>query len=432
MLKHVCAVACFTCAVQARRVQPVGEYLQNGQTGESVEPSKHDGMLPGLQVHAEVRRSGWTAHAQGTLDPLKALAMFCLAFNAAVAFEASSVAARFPMGSCRIVVYCLLWWSGSLLVTMTIKETVSPGGVFPYSFAFTALTQMATGSLAWLISAFTSSVSKPLPPLQRKEVMYLVLYGIMQGVEIALTNKALSYLTISERTFMGSTNVFFVMLTAWAWGLERIDLFRIGAIILLVLGGSVTACEERTRAPAGGLLFYGMVMQLASTIVASQRWALAQVVLQKSPPESALGQMSKLQLLARVLPVTGLVCLPLALVFEQHAFSASQLMQPDLFVSLFTVSFGLTIMLSSELKLIQVLSAVAFNVLAALHQILNVIAGVFFNHDHVGAVSASGFGCCIIGALVYAHARALDREESSLKAALSDRASIESPISGSD
>ncbi|CAE7940724.1 unnamed protein product, partial [Symbiodinium sp. KB8] len=65
-------------------------------------------------------------------------------------------------------------------------------------------------------------------------------------------------------------------------------------------------------------------------------------------------------------------------------------------------------MLYAELKLVSLLSAVAFNVLSTLHQIPIVLAGVILQHNTVSISSWAGFACCLIGALVYAIARYSD------------------------
>lgn len=69
------------------------------------------------------------------------------------------------------------------------------------------------------------------------------------------------------------------------------------------------------------------------------------------------------------------------------------------------VACVLVVMLYAELHLVDYLSAVAFNVLATIHQVPIVLAGVLINHDRVGMMSACGFACCLAGAFVYASAR---------------------------
>lgn len=309
------------------------------------------------------------------------------------------------------------WWLASVCVTFSIKSTVSPGGVYPHAFAFTSMTQPTVALFAWLLAGTVFSTKEPLPPLLRKEMLILLVYGLMQGLEIALTNKALQSLTVSERTILGSTSILFMMVTAWAWGLEGFGIWKVMSCALLVCGSALQGVGatngvylglDDLASQQGDLHPLGVFLQLASTIISTQRWALLQYILQRSPPESTLGKMSKLQLLARVMPITGIVCIPLAMIFEEGAYSIQSLSQVDLLTQVFLVSFCLVFMLVAELQLVMLVSAVAYQVLATIHQIPTVLCGVLFRHDRVGVLDTCGFGCCIAGALVYAKARQLE------------------------
>mmetsp|Transcript_23570 Transcript_23570/g.67385 ORF Transcript_23570/g.67385 Transcript_23570/m.67385 type:complete len:370 (+) Transcript_23570:73-1182(+) len=310
----------------------------------------------------------------------------------------------------EVLTFTSLWWIAAILAIMQIKRTVSAQGIFPYPFALTAAVQMTTGLLAHLLSkaVYLGKPQQKRPPLLRHEVLRLLLLGGIQGFEIGLTNKALEYLTVSGRTLISSMNVFLMMCTSWVWGLERLGTLRLVSAALLVGGGVVQGLDGSEAGRPQQLL--GAAMQVTSMIISSQRWALAQFVLQRSPKESALGQITKLQLLARTLPLTGLVCVPLSMMFEPGCCTLEELSNPDLAVPAFTVSVGLTAMLYAELKLVKRLSAVAFNVLATVHQIPIVLAGVVMRHEQVGFLSRCGFGLCLVGALVYAAARQEDRK----------------------
>eukprot|EP00439_Symbiodinium_sp_Y106_P046894 s1377_g6.t1 len=113
----------------------------------------------------------------------------------------------------------------------------------------------------------------------------------------------------------------------------------------------------------------------------------------------------------RTLPITGVVCLVLALLFERQSFSSDVSVPAILGFRVVSIACGLTGMLYAELKLVSLLSAVAFNVLSTLHQIPIVLAGVILQHNTVSISSWAGFACCLIGALVYAIARYSDVHE---------------------
>eukprot|EP00933_Yihiella_yeosuensis_P033930 TRINITY_DN27522_c0_g1_i1.p1 TRINITY_DN27522_c0_g1~~TRINITY_DN27522_c0_g1_i1.p1 ORF type:complete len:365 (+),score=60.29 TRINITY_DN27522_c0_g1_i1:237-1331(+) len=303
-----------------------------------------------------------------------------------------------------------LWWASAVCVILEIKWTVST--IFPYPFTMTALVQPVTGLLAWVVSLCLDRNrhrdKPPVPALQRKEIFQLLAIGSIQGFEIALTNKALGFLGVATRTMVSSTGVLFMMLTAFAWGLEKLGCLRMLSAAAMITGGCLQGVEQRQRGQPSEWI--GILMQLVSMILSAQRWVLAQFVMQFSSPESALGRMSKLSLLARVLPVTGVVSVLLAAVFEPEAFQLEEISQKAVLLRTLAVSVGLVGMLFAELKLVGMLSAVAFNVLSTVHQIPIVAAGVVLQHEEVGFASTCGFVFCLLGALLYACARQADKQ----------------------
>mmetsp|Transcript_73621 Transcript_73621/g.239702 ORF Transcript_73621/g.239702 Transcript_73621/m.239702 type:complete len:434 (+) Transcript_73621:108-1409(+) len=306
----------------------------------------------------------------------------------------------------QVFVFTSVWWMAAILVIMEIKQTVTPEGIFPYPFALTSIVQPCCGFAAYLLSLFYNRRRRPSPPLSWTELAMLLALGGLQGFEIGLTNKALEFLTVAGRTMVSSTSVLFMMATARMWGLERLGLLRLCSAALLLLGGFFQGYGQQSDKSSN---IVGIMMQAVSMLLSSQRWALAQFILQRSPLDSALGQISKLQLLSRTLPVTGLVCLPLAIWLEPGAYTYVNLMQPVLHFRVVVIAAALTAMLYAELKLVNLLSAVAFNVLATIHQIPIVLAGVLLQHNHVDLTSTYGFAACLLGALVYAAARHQDR-----------------------
>lgn len=310
-----------------------------------------------------------------------------------------AAAQRLASRAAQVFIFTSMWWCSAILVILQIKEVVS--FLFPFPFALTAMVQPTTAVCAFLLAKMVHAKRAAPPPLQSHEMMYVVFIGTVQGFEIGLTNKALEYLSVAGRTMISSMGVLFMMCTARLWGLEFLGLLRLCSSALMILGG-LAQCED-PHLPGDN--WFGILIQLTSMLLSAQRWAMAQVVLQ-SPRGSALRGTSKLQLLARTLPITGAISMLLALIFEPGATTALQAaVAPNLLARVLMVAMGLTAMLYAELKLVSLLSAVAFNVLSTLHQIPIVLAGVVFQHNTVSQSFVAGFTCCIFGALVYALAR---------------------------
>eukprot|EP00439_Symbiodinium_sp_Y106_P008178 s1627_g1.t1 len=201
----------------------------------------------------------------------------------------------------KVFAFTSMWWIAAIMVILEIKQVVHD--IFPFPFALTAMVQPTTALCAWLLSRLVHSKRPPAPPLQSHENMYVVVIGLVQGLEIGLTNKALEFLTVAARTMISSTSVLFMMCTARFWGLERLGLLRLCSSALMIMGGVFQCHVPELPGGRSSAHWLGMLMQMISMILSAQRWALAQFVLQRSPVGSGLAQTTKLQLLARPAPL---------------------------------------------------------------------------------------------------------------------------------
>eukprot|EP00927_Polykrikos_kofoidii_P048951 TRINITY_DN43110_c0_g1_i1.p1 TRINITY_DN43110_c0_g1~~TRINITY_DN43110_c0_g1_i1.p1 ORF type:complete len:347 (-),score=28.21 TRINITY_DN43110_c0_g1_i1:33-1073(-) len=317
--------------------------------------------------------------------------------------DAGSIGQKKMFVFLQILVFITGWWTTAIVVIMSIKKVVKPGGIFPHAFTFTAMCQTGASVMASLISMpLQMQRHKRAVALRWIELGTLAAIGLMQGVEMALTNKALQELSVSERTILNSTCVLFLMTSAWLWGLEGLGHLKIISALFLVTGGMMEGLLHGGGSQ-GTSRIMGIPMQLASITISAQRWCILQFILQRSPPESALSQMSKMAMLARVMPLTGVCCLFLGMAFEPEAFSWANF-HVELLWSMSVIAVSLSIMLWMELLLVRHLSAVAFNVLSTVHQIPIVLAGVIFQHDALSIGEVIGFTTCILGAFIYGYA----------------------------
>lgn len=313
----------------------------------------------------------------------------------------------------KVIALNLLWTVASSSVVIIMKRVVSKvdgeEALFPYSFSFTSMNQPVAGLLAFCLSKLVLDRDKPpLPKLTWGEFAKWVGYAFMAGLEIGLGNKAMQFLDVSAAQMLKSLSVLFVMLSAFCWGMEALGLLRILSAMLLVAGAAMqTAGQtsgEQTEEFRNWAIGAGMI--IFSLILSGQRWVLAQWIFRVERRKgSALGQMSKAQLLARVLPVTAFVTLPLAAIFETEAFVDDALLDIWLYLDVFMVAAGIAALLYAEFNLVHRLSAVGFNVNAAIHQIPIVFSGVIINHNDISRNALFGFSLCLAGALVYTAAR---------------------------
>ncbi|CAK9108489.1 Probable sugar phosphate/phosphate translocator At1g06470 [Durusdinium trenchii] len=311
---------------------------------------------------------------------------------------------------------CLLvaiWWAVSAAITVVMKQTVGSDGGYQFPFALTALTNGVCGWFSMCACFCQKGNFWNNSSLRRIDVAQLIFLGILQGVEIGMSNKSLHFLSVSTRTILNSTSVLFMMISAQFWGIEQLDRLRILSAAFQILGGFLNALGASHPHTVGDTKSFsqeeieeandqisGTLLQLCTLLIASQRWVMLQSLMQKSSL-----RLGKLELSAWIMPVTSLVCFMMAAAFETPALSLSLMLDAGLPRVVLIIACGITILTVAELRLVHISSAVALQVLATLHQIPLVITGVVFFQDSVELVSGMGFTCCLLGALCYAGAK---------------------------
>ena len=218
---------------------------------------------------------------------------------------------------------CLLvmtWWSISAAVTIVMKQTVGSNGSYQFPFALTAMTNGVCGWISVVTYRSRRAKHARRNVLRWLDFAKLMGLGVLQGIEIGMSNKSLEYLSVSTRTILSSLSVFFMMMSANLWGLEELDRLRICSAGFQILGGMLHAYGAShgadTLEHAVSIQITGMLLQLFTLLLSSQRWVMLQFIMQKSKL-----QLNKVELAAFIMPVTSLVCLVLAAIFEQDAFN---------------------------------------------------------------------------------------------------------------
>merc|ERR1740129_2650205 len=107
---------------------------------------------------------------------------------------------------------------------------------------------------------------------------------------------------------------------------------------------------------------------------------------------------------------TVVACLASAAAFEPGAFAAlagedvrQRIVQP-----LLVVSFCIALLTMCELVIVSITAATVMVILAVVHNIPMILAGVIFDNDVVFRNQWVGFAFCSIGAGMYFYARSLD------------------------
>lgn len=334
----------------------------------------------------------------------------------------------------KCILCICVWWSCAVAVTLGIKHVLGKASIaghknaeFPFPFALTAICNAFTACVAGAFEVIRFIVSrtcsrgilgqvKAYAPAKCSDVLHLVLIGFVQGVEIGCTNKALEFLSVAKRTMVMSTSLLFMMGVAVPSGLEILTCGKVVAALMLTMGGclqGLSSWRHRVDAAADARSLQGYAIVCVSLMLSAGRWSLLQHIMQRAKPNSFFKRLTKMQMVACIMPVTSAVCFILAATFEIGAFDRidSQVMQDCSILSLLLV-----VMVSSELMFVQLTSAVAMGVASQLHNIPIVLGGVVLFREKVHPFAVIGFVVCISGALLYtAERRKTSKEQVSQK-----------------
>lgn len=340
----------------------------------------------------------------------------------------------------QVAVLAVVWWTAAVIVTLWIKDVLSPfngrPALFPHSFLFTGILNLCVAAFSLLfaqasrLGSASGGGEGPVPALGRHELAFLLFVGVLQGIELGLTNKSLSLVSVSVNRMVMACCVIFQLITAICWGLESIGTLKWIAAALLVGGGIVenlpcggasrgllaTLCGERedggaSRKEAADTLL-GWVCIVASVLTSANRWALTQHIFQRTSPTSALRRLGKVQMLPYITPGTSIVCLVLAVALEGEAFAELPEKAGDLILPAVVISLSVATLTVCELRIVHLSAATVMVVLAVVHNIPIILGGVIINHDHVYRNQLLGFSLCSLGAALYFAARAQDEPPS--------------------
>jgi solute carrier family 35 protein C2 len=304
-------------------------------------------------------------------------------------------------------------------------------------------------------------VQRALRWLAEREGFMLLVVGLLQGVSVAAKNEALLFLSVSKRTMLFSLNVIIVMLLARLFGLEQLGKEKLAAASLLVFGGVLQeiATWKRVQGDAvGSNELLGCSLAMAALFIDSLKWVFLQAALTRQDLPSPHGApeeptvvdadepaptgaadhrasthpamsergMSKLRavswvMLAGVPVVAGMVA-----AFEPGAADAARRSGSVLAGRVASLSVGVAAINVAEFALVERTSAVTFNVLANLHSIPVVMAGILLFAEEVVALEMVGFLACVVSALVYSWAKEKEKRQRLLDDELADVCAPES------
>ena len=107
--------------------------------------------------------------------------------------------------------------------------------------------------------------------------------GAAMGMDIALSNLSLVFVTVSFYTLVKTSSIIFLLLFAFALKLEPVS-FRLMGVAALLTGGQALTVDGETRFDARGC-----ALVVAAAACSGLRWTLSQIVLQVKEPGGGAG-----------------------------------------------------------------------------------------------------------------------------------------------
>jgi len=294
-----------------------------------------------------------------------------------------------------IIIIC--WWTAAACIVILFKGLYK--GVFPYPFASTLLTNSGVFVMCGILTLVKRRMEKKTyPKLEMRHHMYICAFGAMQGLEIGFINMALADSALSVRTMVMSTNTMFMLFSAQCWGLPpKLTKWRLMCMLLFVAGGcsqGLSAAYNKHQGETHPVR--GFFIQITAMTISAQRWALIQWSLQEGSP---IKQRSKVELTARMVPPGAAVLVFMVGIGEPEALSKISM---GILQKCVLLSALIAILIVSELRCVQLTSAVTFFVCGVVHNIPIVLCGVWFFGETLHALALFGFFLCICGTFWYA------------------------------
>ncbi|KAJ2744612.1 hypothetical protein GGI20_002827 [Coemansia sp. BCRC 34301] len=206
-----------------------------------------------------------------------------------------------------IATYVLLWYtfSGTLSVYNKWLFGASERD-FPFPLFVSAVHMIVQYMLAttciWLYPSLRPSQS----PTWNMYLTRVVPCGVASALDIGLSNISLRTITLTFYTMCKSSNLGFVLLFAFIFGLERPRVALVAIIVVISVGVVLMAAGEVD------FVLSGFLEAITSSAMSGLRWSLTQILLS----QSRFGMNNPIATMSRLTPVVGMCMLVFSLILE--------------------------------------------------------------------------------------------------------------------
>ena len=342
----------------------------------------------------------------------------------------------------RIAAYAFAWWALSVSFTLVNKyflyywkPPTKPGVFVPPGFPFAVTTTTLHLTMKVVLSTLTirwrqyrlakrlasdeasaeeaNSIVVPEALSSSARWKYAYSTGATTALDIATSNLALLFVTVSFYTVAKTTTLAWTLIWATLFKLEPCRL-RTFFIVLLIVGGLILATEGE-RHQTYGFSVVGTILVLVAACLGGARWCLTQALFAH---DTACAE-DPVVVVYHVSPAGVLTLLPIALLWEfPRLWFWAKLVSTEGVVAAFSFACAAGciayLMLLAEVKLLHETSSLSLSVGGALKDVSQIaLASVTFG-DEITVASAAGLALVIAASLAYAKSRSGRRRAASI------------------
>ncbi|OQR81075.1 Drug/Metabolite Transporter (DMT) Superfamily [Achlya hypogyna] len=306
----------------------------------------------------------------------------------------------------EVAVYVLAWYSMSIGMTLFLKWflKVWQGG-FPYVLTMGTVHMAIKAVLSHLLTCKDNITIAPLAA--RDYWMLAVPIGIFTGADIVLSNKSLTYITVSFFTIVKSGGNVWNLLFSILLGLQQPSWALCGVVVFI--------CTGIGMASYGTINFVlvGFLLVLSASILGTLRWVLTQFFMKRMEGSSH----HTLAVVYYISPVSALLLLPVAIAVDGPGLIASKFCHdPVLFFQAFLgVTMGGTLsffLVSVEIELVKKTSALSLGIAGNLKDVLQIVMAMAIFHDQLSPLNLSGLVVATSGLVMYSYLKSASRTNS--------------------
>mmetsp|Transcript_25650 Transcript_25650/g.59767 ORF Transcript_25650/g.59767 Transcript_25650/m.59767 type:complete len:413 (-) Transcript_25650:116-1354(-) len=289
----------------------------------------------------------------------------------------------------RVCSLVLGWYSTSITLLLfnkwVIAEWQDAGLRFPVFYTMNHM--FLKGIFALLYHIITC---REMPSLNRKVLWGTVLVGVCTGLDVALSNLSLQYLTASFYTMLKSCSMLFILVFGIILKLEPLRFSMFGVVAAIVTGLLLTSAGEIN------FDWFGFTLVIFSEIFAALRWLLTQLLLQRA-------NLSTVTIVLLVAPGSTLSLVPFALAIESSELQI--LLEPGVlwdYLQILLVPGVLAfLLLLFEVQLVKSTSSLTMSVFGNLKSVVTIAFAIAVFGEESSLIQWIGIAVALSGIFGY-------------------------------